>query len=68
MAYTVPILERDVDLFVQIWSVFFVAGYFFICYPIGGYSHALFHMILVAVLPLLFRAAVQVSDVPVCPA
>lgn len=59
LAYTLPLVSKNAVLFGQIWAIFFVAGFFFICYPIGGYSHALFHMILVAVVPLLFQAATQ---------
>lgn len=49
--YIVPVLRRGFygDFF-QLLCIFVLSGWFFIVYPIGGWSHAMFH-ILIAFLP-----------------
>ena len=59
-AYTVPILYRgDVWLFGKIWTVFGISGWFFCTYPVGGWSHALFHLVIALMPPMLLRAACE---------
>lgn len=60
LAYTMPILRRgDFVLFGRVWTVFLVSGWLFVTYPIGGWSHAVFHLIMTLLPPLLMTAACQ---------
>lgn len=57
--YTSPLLFMEdedgsrLQLFRKVWSLFVVAVWFFAAYPVGGWSHAAFHIVMVAVPPLL---------------
>jgi len=63
LAYTFPILRRgDVVLFSECWLVLFVAGYFFVKYPLGGWSHSAFHLTIALLPPLLMKAAIQLDS------
>ena len=58
IAYTVPLLKQgDYETFLQLWILFSISGYFFIHYPVGGWSHAVFHIVIAFVPPLLLRTA-----------
>lgn len=63
LLYTSPLLFMPDDdgsrfvLFCKIWSYFVVAVWCFVAYPIGGWSHAAFHIVMVAVPYLLLEAA-----------
>mmetsp|Transcript_7833 Transcript_7833/g.8668 ORF Transcript_7833/g.8668 Transcript_7833/m.8668 type:complete len:324 (+) Transcript_7833:156-1127(+) len=58
IAYLVPLLTRgEIALFVQCWIVLHCSGWFFIKYPVGGWSHSVFHIILTLLPPLLLQAA-----------
>ena len=58
LLYTLPILWRgDVTLFVQLWMVFLVSGWCFATYPIGGWSHTVFHLVIALAPRLMLRAA-----------
>lgn len=60
VAYTMPILRRgDIWLFFQIWSVFGFGFWLFGAYPIGGWSHAAFHLVVALAPPLLMVAACE---------
>ncbi|KAG7353926.1 hypothetical protein IV203_003282 [Nitzschia inconspicua] len=60
VAYTIPLLRRgDWDLFFKLWSLFTVSGWLFGQYPIGGWSHSVFHIVMAFVPPLLMTAAVE---------
>eukprot|EP00804_Cyclotella_cryptica_P004914 CCRYP_004973-RA/>CCRYP_004973-RA protein AED:0.00 eAED:0.00 QI:181/1/1/1/0/0/2/2224/386 len=49
--YIVPVLRRGFyGDFLQLLCIFVLSGWFFIVYPIGGWSHAMFH-VLIAFLP-----------------
>jgi len=62
LAYTLPILHRgDVQLFAQLWAVFLVSGWFFAAYPVGGWSHTVFHLVIALVPPLLLQAAAELE-------
>ncbi|KAL7504835.1 hypothetical protein ACHAXN_002375 [Cyclotella atomus] len=51
LLYILPVLQRgDYRDFAQLILIFTWSGWFFIVYPIGGYSHAMFHVV-VAFLP-----------------
>lgn len=55
LLYTSPLLWQEPNLVVfgQVWVLFAVALWFFAAYPIGGWSHAAFHVIMVGVPPIL---------------
>jgi hypothetical protein len=60
VAYTIPLLRRgDGELFLKLWSLFAVSGWLFSQYPIGGWSHSVFHIVMAFVPPLLMTAAVE---------
>lgn len=60
VAYTIPIIKRgDFFLFGEIWFLLATAFWFFGLYPIGGWSHSVFHIILAFVPPLLMEAAMN---------
>jgi hypothetical protein len=60
--YTAPLLYRDPTLFWKMWMVFATSIWFFVAYPVGGWSHAIFHLIMALGPPLTFQAAVGISD------
>ena len=58
--YVLPILRRgDLELFLQVMTVVAVGGWLFILYPIGGWSHTAFHLVLAFLPPLLMMAATE---------
>lgn len=58
IAYTIPILRRgDVMLFLELWVIFSVCGWLFAKYPIGGWSHSAFHIVIALAPPLLMKVA-----------
>jgi hypothetical protein len=60
LAYTIPVLRRgDVFLFAELWAIFSLCGWLFMKYPIGGWSHSIFHMVVFLVPPLLLTAAIE---------
>jgi hypothetical protein len=51
LLYILPVLSRGYyGDFAKLVSIFTMSGWFFITYPIGGWSHAMFHVI-IAFLP-----------------
>lgn len=59
--WLLPVLRVDTDLFLRLLVVIAVAGYLFIKYPIGGWSHSAFHLVMIFSLPILFDAALMLS-------
>ncbi len=60
LAYTIPIFRRgDAELFLKLWLVLLISGWLFIHYPIGGWSHAAFHLTIAFAPPLLMLAALD---------
>mmetsp|Transcript_28678 Transcript_28678/g.42478 ORF Transcript_28678/g.42478 Transcript_28678/m.42478 type:complete len:289 (-) Transcript_28678:75-941(-) len=59
LAYTAPLLWRDggVEPFCRVWAIFIVGIWLFVAYPIGGWSHGAFHVVIWFVLPILFQSA-----------
>jgi hypothetical protein len=56
--YTCPIAYRgDIETFLWLWAVFVVSVYFFATYPIKGWSHCAFHMIVALAPPILMQSA-----------
>jgi hypothetical protein len=60
--YTAPLLLRDLLLFGQHWLVFLMSIWFFVAYPIGGWSHSVFHLFMALSPPLTLHAAAHISD------
>jgi hypothetical protein len=60
--YTIPILFRDVTLFFECWAVILVSVWLFVRYPLGGWSHCSFHLVIALLPPLLMEAACQISQ------
>lgn len=62
VAYTIPILRRgDLELFANLWVVYAISFLLFGLYPIGGWSHSAFHLVIALVPPMLMDAA---TDLP----
>lgn len=61
VVYTLPVLLvlNEPMLFGQIWLCFGVGSYCFAAYPIGGWSHAVFHVVIAGAAPPLMQAAVR---------
>jgi hypothetical protein len=67
IAYSLPMVggsnsnisnnNGDASLFLQFWATMSVSMWLFATYPLGGWSHAIFHIVVTAILPLLFQAA-----------
>jgi hypothetical protein len=69
--YTLPLLwyghddddsnqvhAAGISLFLQCWLVLGLGGWLFATYPIGGWSHCAFHLVLALLPPLVLNAAV----------
>jgi hypothetical protein len=63
LAYTIPLLGNNggVLLFSRLWFVMLVAGWFFVKYPVGGWSHAIFHLILCGLPYFMMQVATMTS-------
>lgn len=58
IAYTLPIVRRgETILFLKLWTLFVLSGWLFAKYPIKGWSHSAFHIVVAFVPPLLMKAA-----------
>jgi hypothetical protein len=57
--YTVPLAITHVSAFLHVWAIFAVGGWLFCAYPVQGWSHALFHLVLAAMPPLLLQVAIE---------
>lgn len=63
VAYTLPLLRRgDMELFIKLWSLLGISGWLFGLYPIGGWSHSVFHIVMAFVPPLLMEAAMELPS------
>lgn len=59
-AYTIPILRREEFLlYSKLGVLFVICGWLFRSYPIGGWSHSAFHIVLAFVPPMLMTAALE---------
>mmetsp|Transcript_9914 Transcript_9914/g.21039 ORF Transcript_9914/g.21039 Transcript_9914/m.21039 type:complete len:353 (-) Transcript_9914:28-1086(-) len=67
LLYTSPLLFMQDDdgsrlqLFRKVWGLFVVAVWFFAAYPVGGWSHAAFHIVMIGVPPLLLDMAAKME-------
>lgn len=60
VAYTIPIFRRgDFELFAQLWVILSISFILFGLYPIGGWSHSVFHLVASFLPPLLMDAALD---------
>lgn len=62
LLYSAPMMMRDPRAFGELWLVFATSIWFFVAYPIGGWSHSVFHLILALGPPLTLASATQISD------
>lgn len=63
VAWTIPILKRgDFEMFTQVFSLLAFGIFLFIRYPIGGWSHAAFHLVLVPLMPMLMQIALELDS------
>ena len=63
VAWTIPILKRgDLEMFSQVIFLLAIGIYLFIRYPIGGWSHAAFHLVLLPLMPALMQIALELDS------
>jgi hypothetical protein len=54
MAYMIPLLNRgEFFLFSKLLVCIVTAGWFFLAYPVGGWSHSIFHLVIAMVPPVI---------------
>ena len=53
VAYTLPFIFDDIALFCQLWVVLGISFWFFVSYPVGGWSHSIFHVFVSFAPPLI---------------
>ena len=60
IAWALPILKRgDWDMFFAVLLTLAIGFFLFIKYPIGGWSHAAFHLTLLPLMPLVLTVAME---------
>eukprot|EP00934_Nitzschia_sp_Nitz4_P001977 Nitzschia sp. Nitz4//scaffold13_size275219//224463//225485//NITZ4_000911-RA/size275219-processed-gene-0.108-mRNA-1//1//CDS//3329536125//1977//frame0 len=58
VAYTIPIARRgEWQVFLLAWFILGVSFGLFSCYPVGGWSHSLFHLVIALLPPVLMGVA-----------
>jgi hypothetical protein len=63
IAWAVPILRRgDWDMFFAVSLTLAIGFFLFIKYPIGGWSHAAFHLTLLPLMPLILTVATNLPS------
>jgi hypothetical protein len=63
VAYTLPIIRRgEFRLFGKLWMVLLTSGWLFGTYPIGGWSHCVFHFVIALLPSLLMNAACELPS------
>jgi hypothetical protein len=63
LAYILPVLKRgDFYLGGQLFMVMLTSGWLFTSYPIGGWSHCVFHFVIAILPPLLMNAACELPS------
>lgn len=61
VAWTIPILKRgDLDMLCQVLGLLAIGIFLFVRYPIGGWSHAAFHVVLTPLMPLLMEIGTSI--------
>ena len=51
-----------VTTFVQFWKVFLLGIFFFVAYPVGGWSHTMFHIVTIPLPVILMHHAIAVAS------
>jgi hypothetical protein len=60
MAYMIPLLNRgELFLFAKLMVVVVTAGWFFLAYPVGGWSHSIFHLVIAMLPPLVMTESIN---------
>jgi hypothetical protein len=60
IAYMIPYFNRgEILLLIQLGAIYGLSGWLFAAYPIGGWSHSAFHLVIALAPPLVFAAALQ---------
>lgn len=58
VAYTLPVLRQgDITTFIGMWIVIGLSAWFFSAYPIGGWSHSAFHIVISLLPPICLHHA-----------
>ena len=52
-----------VTTFVQFWKVFLLGIFFFVAYPVGGWSHTMFHIVTIPLPIILMHHAIAVASI-----
>jgi hypothetical protein len=62
LAYTIPLLQRgEFMVYLKLFALFSTGGWLFGKYPIGGWSHSVFHLVMAIIPPIIFAAALDLS-------
>jgi hypothetical protein len=60
MAYIIPLLNRgEFFPFAKLMAIVATAGWFFLAYPVGGWSHSIFHLVIALVPPVVMTEAMN---------
>ena len=60
MAYLIPFLKRgEFFMFAKLFLVIGTASWFFVAYPVGGWSHTIFHLVIALVPPMILAEAMN---------
>ena len=63
VAWTLPILiGGDVELFLKVFSILAFGIFLFVKYPVGGWSHSAFHLVMFPVIPIILQVAVHLPS------
>ena len=58
LAYFVPLVRRaELDVLVKLFPIYAISGWFFAMYPIGGWSHSIFHLVIALAPPIIMSVA-----------
>jgi len=62
LGVTIPLLLRGQFLvFLKLFALFSTGGWLFGKYPIGGWSHSVFHLVMATIPPIMFASALDLS-------
>jgi hypothetical protein len=62
LLYIMPVLQRGYfGDFGKLVFIFMLSGWFFIAYPIGGYSHAMFHVVIAFLPNVIMKSACKLE-------
>ena len=58
-------LASSFELIIQMLVLYAIASWFFVAYPIGGYSHAVFHLLMIVPMTILLLRAAENLEVSI---